>query len=339
MAEFKKWISYLYAYHGEVKGSNVGFARVEERDGMCRLTIGVKGAYGCDEKGLEVGLYIRQEGRPQRIPVGRMSVREGRGEFEERTPAQNLFGTGVSLAQSGGLWLRCQGRDTLYLASWEKTCLDVREFLGEREEDAVLEGSIAGADRIGRTWENTTALSEPCRLQAAQSSEAQNPSGGSQSPQNPEEECFPRSQQHPPRVIRAPRPRCVGTRSTCPLQARPLAELPPPSLWESLCRYYPKVAPELRDQGVELLQIRPADIRYLPRELWYYGSNSFLLHGYYHYKYLVLGRIWGEEGESYLLGVPGRQNDREQFSAQMFGFEQFLSLRGQEGYWYTCIPL
>ncbi|MBP3700774.1 MAG: hypothetical protein J6I64_02685, partial [Lachnospiraceae bacterium] len=135
MADFKKWISYLYAYSGEVKGNNVGFARVEVRDGQCRLTIGIKGAYGCDTKGLNVGIYIRRQGRPQRIAVGTMRIREGSGEFGEVTEAEDLFGKGISLEDCGGLWLTSSERETIYLASWEKVCLDVREFLPVEAED------------------------------------------------------------------------------------------------------------------------------------------------------------------------------------------------------------
>ncbi len=274
MAEFEKWISYLYAYSGEVKGKNVGFVRVEVRGGRCRLSLGIKGAYGCDTKGLQVAMYQRQDGMPRQIPIGHMKIREGSGEFEQVTSKGDLFGTGVDLKDIGGLWLTCEGRNTIYLASWEKTCLDIGDFLKEAPQE---------------NGQNVAT---------AQSLQTEIPKTLSQE-----------------------------------------IAVPPPSLWESLCRYYPKVAPHLRQQGIELLQIRPADIRYLPRGLWYYGSNSFLLHGYYHYKYLVLGRIHSEEGQQYLLGVPGVREERERFSAQMFGFGQFLPLQGQQGYWYTQIHL
>ena len=120
-----------------------------------------------------------------------------------------------------------------------------------------------------------------------------------------------------------------------------LESLPQPGLWESLCRYYPKTAPELRREGVELLQIRPADLRYLPRRLWHFGSNSFLLHGYYHYRHLILGRISRDGGQEYILGVRGTKDDRERFSAGLFGFGNFLTADedGYEGYWYTKITL
>ena len=70
MSEFKRWISYIYAYNGEIKGKNVGFAKIEARDGKCRLNISIKGAYGCDTRGLDVGLFVRRSGRPVRFSAG-----------------------------------------------------------------------------------------------------------------------------------------------------------------------------------------------------------------------------------------------------------------------------
>ena len=59
--------------------------------------------------------------------------------------------------------------------------------------------------------------------------------------------------------------------------------------------------------GCEILTIKPQDIGLLPRENWNYGNNSFLLHGYYNYRYLILARIGDEtKGRTrYILGVPG----------------------------------
>ena len=46
MSEYQRFVSYIYAYNGEVKNKNVGFAKVEARNGQCKLLISLKGAYG-----------------------------------------------------------------------------------------------------------------------------------------------------------------------------------------------------------------------------------------------------------------------------------------------------
>ena len=55
MAEYRRFISYIYAYEGDMKTKNVGFAKIEARSGQCRISISIKGAYECS--GQELDLY------------------------------------------------------------------------------------------------------------------------------------------------------------------------------------------------------------------------------------------------------------------------------------------
>ena len=61
----------------------------------------------------------------------------------------------------------------------------------------------------------------------------------------------------------------------------------PEKLWEEFKRTYPKIQPFEYEDGCDILTIRPQDIGKLPRECWVYGNNSFLLHGYYNFRYLI----------------------------------------------------
>ncbi|MEG0215143.1 MAG: DUF6128 domain-containing protein, partial [Hungatella sp.] len=98
--------------------------------------------------------------------------------------------------------------------------------------------------------------------------------------------------------------------------------------------------------GCEILTIKPQDLGLLPRETWIYGNNSFLLHGYYNYRYLILVKLWDPQGDGrYLLGVPGHYYSNEKYMASMFGFPNFVLSKtqptgdGRFGYWYTDINL
>ena len=54
--------------------------------------------------------------------------------------------------------------------------------------------------------------------------------------------------------------------------------------------------------------------------------NSFLLHGYFNYRHLILGRdmlLEGNDDSCFYLGVPGVFYEREKMVAIMFGFEGF----------------
>ena len=119
-------------------------------------------------------------------------------------------------------------------------------------------------------------------------------------------------------------------------------EDPAESLWNRLHAAYPKVTAFECADGCEILVIKPQDIGLLPRENWVYGNNSFLLHGYYNYRYLILARL-GKSGERgrYILGVPGHYGNNEKYMAAMFGFDRFVRSTRQPprdsrfGYWYT----
>ena len=119
-------------------------------------------------------------------------------------------------------------------------------------------------------------------------------------------------------------------------------EDPAETLWDRLRAAYPKVTAFECADGCEILVIKPQDIGLLPRENWVYGNNSFLLHGYYNYRYLILARL-GKTGERgrYILGVPGHYGNNEKYMAAMFGFDRFVRSTRQPprdsrfGYWYT----
>lgn len=117
-------------------------------------------------------------------------------------------------------------------------------------------------------------------------------------------------------------------------------------LWQQLQRRYVRVLAFDYEKGCEILSIRPQDIGLLPREIWHYGNNSFLLHGYYNYRHLILARMNNPQGPyRYLLGVPGHYFSNEKYLASMFGFPHFVLARkqpdqdGRFGYWYTEIRL
>lgn len=117
-------------------------------------------------------------------------------------------------------------------------------------------------------------------------------------------------------------------------------------IWEKLKREHTRILAFDYEKGCEILTIKPQDIGLLPREEWVYGNNSFLLHGYYNYRYLILARLNNPKGSPrYLLGVPGHFYSNERYMASMFGFPNFVLSKeqpigdGRFGYWYTDIKM
>lgn len=120
--------------------------------------------------------------------------------------------------------------------------------------------------------------------------------------------------------------------------------------WEQLCRMYPVVHPYEDER--KYISIQPKDFVVMTGDYQHLANNSFLLHGFYNYRHIVLGRETMEEGDedkaargaekgkadrgkdrkgsgNFYLGVPGVYYEREKMVALMFGFEAFECCGGK----------
>ena len=66
-----------------------------------------------------------------------------------------------------------------------------------------------------------------------------------------------------------------------------------------------------------------SQIRDLPSPNWHFTTNSFLVHGFWNYGYLVLKKDVAEDKEILSLGVPGVFEKPEAVMAIYFGFPSF----------------
>jgi len=92
--------------------------------------------------------------------------------------------------------------------------------------------------------------------------------------------------------------------------------------WQQLLKTYPRVHP-FGDERV-FITLEPKDFVILHSSCQKLVNNSFLLHGFYNYRHIILGFCSGiGTGEECYLGVPGTYYEREKMVAVMFGFEGF----------------
>ena len=69
-----------------------------------------------------------------------------------------------------------------------------------------------------------------------------------------------------------------------------------------------------------------SQIRDLPSPNWHFTTNSFLVHGFFNYGYLVLKKEMAENKETLSLGVPGIFEKPEAVMAVLFGFPSFAEI-------------
>ena len=201
MSDFKRWFSYIFSYDTGGRRRNIGFAKVDAREGKCRLQICVRGIYGSDGRKLDVGIYSWGPDGPQRASVGKLYIRGGAGEYTAVTKTDNLFDSGMSLEKSGGLWLTGPQADAVHLAAWDKEELDIRDFLTQVREKPVY----VSAASVSAAAESAAAGIVSADMAAAAAASMSPPQSAS----------------------------ADGGQ----LQVIDVARLPEPDLWESLCRY------------------------------------------------------------------------------------------------------
>ena len=66
MSDYRRLISYIYAYEGGEKGKNIGFAKIDMRGPQCRIQVNVKKVYVGSS---DVGVYLLHAGGDKRARV------------------------------------------------------------------------------------------------------------------------------------------------------------------------------------------------------------------------------------------------------------------------------
>lgn len=322
-ANYRRLISYIYAYEGGVKGNNVGFAKLETRNGQCRIQVSVRRVYVGNQ---EIGVYLLSGS--QELLLGHIFVRNGAGEFRTVIPANKIAETELTIEQCYGLTVHSVGDSwQSYTTIWE---------------DAVAHtAEVELAETVSERLEEQEILQVPDSHVPEQTSEEA----------DKEEEVLPISEQIE-EELEVSQTDSEEWDQACRSQLamldakEPEEELEVNKLWNYFIRTYPKIQAFDYQDGCEILTVKPQDIGLLPREMWMYGNNSFLLHGYYNHRYLILARLHNPNGASrFLLGVPGHYYSNEKYMAAMFGFPHFVLSKmqpsgdGRFGYWYTDIRL
>ena len=107
--------------------------------------------------------------------------------------------------------------------------------------------------------------------------------------------------------------------------------------WEQLLHSYDQIHPYGDDRIY--IKLEPKDFTVLRSGYQHLVNNSFLLHGFYNYRYLILGKE-----KDFYVGVPGVFYEREKMVAMMFGFEAFeceggAAEEGKFGYYLRKVEL
>lgn len=325
MAGYRKKIAYLDYLENGMKIKNAGFMRLEESNGQARLEMRVKNIpevfCGQYELKADAGGV-----------VGRISLLRGGGSCCVVWKTGGAAPEGKRFVQADGVYVRLPGRHLLQ-AVWaepEELCVEAvnAEMSGDGKCDGILQNGVpeiadaGGSVSRGGGAESGGADGSVSRGGGADGSLQQ--VKGMESARKPAAEETKAAVEAAAEKAEAHREEQLTAEETeLQRKERDASEEPVcyGDKWEQLTHMYSSIHP-FGDER-EYLSIAPKDFVVLRSEYQKMVHNSFLLHGYYNYRHLILGKV-RENGECrYYLGVPGNFYGREKMVAEMFGFEAF----------------
>lgn len=313
MAGMKRFVTYIYAYEEEKKGSNVGFARIEIRGQDARIEIHLRGVYAASAA-CRVYLFQREAAGGKEatgvtgVLVGEMKLANGSGDGAVVLKGGRVGASPYGITEMEGLFFVI-GEERILMSRWREGApfkvglSGFREWQPEEPKEKTAEkGAAAETAAQKEVREAAAAQSEQNSRMAAKGMAQDVPSGSGMETAAAGEE----------------------------MEAIHATELPMRNLfpeydwnavWEELCREH-KPAALFEEWDTQCIQLELKDLRSLPKKYWYLGNNSFLLHGFFNYRYLVLGRT---AEERWFLGVPGVYQRQERVMAAIFGFPEFFA--------------
>lgn len=151
MADYKRLVSYIYAYPGGVRDKNVGFAKAEVRNGQFKLTVSVKGVY-TDTPEL-FGVYVMVDGKKHQpggftlLKTGTVMVNQGIGQYQDLFNPMNINQSGYTFEDISGIALARENEDFYRMFSlWEDCILNTENITFAQPEAAAASNPVVQAD-------------------------------------------------------------------------------------------------------------------------------------------------------------------------------------------------
>lgn len=155
MPDYKRLISYIYNYEDGMKKNNVGYARVEARNGQCKCTLHIA-APSLNDRQLQVYIFKRKEGF-EGILLGTLVVKNGNGDYKAVTDSMHIMNSAYGLDDMSGILLYLSDRK-FFASSWDDApiTLDmVADLNGSKSESR-----LRAAGRVNGKAESTVNREE-----------------------------------------------------------------------------------------------------------------------------------------------------------------------------------
>lgn len=371
MAGFQRFISYLYKYENDQRQENTGFAKVEIRGDSYRLEVHVRNL-NLEKPDCTVYLFARKKEIMHAVPIGEMYIRRGNGDMRYVFEEKDLSGFGMKMDYMEGIFISVS--EEIYIASqWKEGEIhknnlhilkkgEMPEVIQEENRENFHEpaNTRAKAENVPETKDTGTERENVRETVEAAHMETDNAPGaagdvpeqagnqGTEAKNSHEEGMAGEESLNEKEVKQEEKGKETENPGRKNLKA---TEIPLEKFLEDgdlegafqklrlkLTVFYP-----FQGEDIECVKVDITDLQELPKKYWYLGKNSFLLHGFFNYRHLIIGEIKEEEKCGYFIGVPGVFQNQERIMATMFGFPEFRTAEQSEfktgnfGYWYRVM--
>lgn len=127
MAEYKRFVSYMYEYEDRIKKRNVGYVRVEIRNGECKFTINMR-LQGLVDGIFPTYLIHRPSNDMDLLYLGDSTVKNQVMDSRLKVKENNISNSGYNFSEVGGVLLFLNSK-VFYATEWDDKPIIMEEVL------------------------------------------------------------------------------------------------------------------------------------------------------------------------------------------------------------------
>ena len=319
MAEYCRFVAYIYEYQKGKKASNCGFVKVESRGKVCRMEFHIQCPGLIPGIGCKIYGFVRNRGLMDGSLLGECTTETDRIEYAMETDPECMGTAEIILEKTAGLILLTENEGFLG-TEWDDQPIRPENF---RAVDKPVEKQLP--DESQNSNQNNDQNEENPVENEQKTEPDKSGSGTPEGEKPPSEKILQEQKEDQPE-----QPKSSTQKELHAQSLEPQPGILPGTPWDAFNDG------ELTD----CRKITPDELYCLGRRFCMLKNNRFLQYGYYNFGHLLLCR--NSRGQ-YILGVPGGYDQQERFMAGMFGFPYFkessqISLPGRKGgYWYRSV--
>ncbi len=382
MINWNRFISYIYRYHNGKKCDNAGFAKVSRDGDRCSINIGLRDIMDSSRSCYNVYLYMETQNMGSEGParanivyipklqyIGKMCMSRGRGTGQFLDAWDNIGGSHRPIMAFNGIYICRDDGSDIFCSSWtDNNCdytapryedMPAPEHASHEDMPAPEHASHEDMPAPGHVGHEDVPI--PGHADRGDIVHSEMAQSGSEQIKDDDHIVAAEKLRHEEVVEHGgAAPDMAGT-VLDNMTSVNMAQMDMDNRISAVERLMntkdklPDIVPtfftgDTGDSAVlNCVKITPNDIGLLDMNNWKLGINSFLTHGYYSYRYILLGRLVFDQNnmndKRYVIGVPGIYSSREKYLADIFGFGRFIMAdkndrkTGRFGYWVTDVAV